>query len=256
MHDNLDLGILGVECHPDHRDSGVPEALLDAGLTDLKKLGRARALVETWRDGYWRDFYVDNGFEIGLHAAQRRLWMSRLDWPELDRLHAGALEASADYDLVEVPNPAPDELMPGLLELHRAMNDAPLEDLEVEDEVWDAARSRSWEQALINRRVEMLRLVAVRRRDGVLGGFTVLGIERERPTLGFQDDTGVIGEHRGHRLGLRLKIEMLRLLRDRYPEVEPVDTWNAESNSHMIAVNDALGCQIVGRGIDLQRSIG
>src|SRR5262249_23073645 len=140
-----------------------------------------------------------------------------------------SLAASADYDVIEVPIPAPAELLPGLLELHRAMNDAPLDDLEVEDEVWDEARARSSEQAQINRGIDVIQLVARRRSDGALGGFTVLNIEHERPTLGFQDDTGVVGEHRGHRLGLRLKIEMLRLVRDRYPLVDPIDTWNAES---------------------------
>ena len=30
--------------------------------------------------------------------------------------------------------------MPGMLDLHRAMNDAPIDDLEIEDEVWDDER--------------------------------------------------------------------------------------------------------------------
>lgn len=255
LYDNLDIGVLGLECHPDHRVGEVPQALLDAGLAELRKVARTSVLVDAWADGFWRCFYIRNGFTVGSHAAQRRLWMRKLDWATLDRLHAESLEASADYDVVEMPIPTPDRLVPGLLDLRRAMNDAPIDDLAIEDEVWTPERSRSWELAQLHRRIQVVRLLAVRRSDGALGGFTVLMIEDERPTLGFQDDTGVVGEHRGHRLGLRLKIEMLRMLRDRFPAVDAIDTWNAESNDHMLAVNDALGCVVVGRGIDLQRTV-
>jgi hypothetical protein len=34
-----------------------------------------------------------------------------------------------------------------------------------------------------------------------------------------------------------------------------VDTWNAESNDHMIAVNDALGYRIMGREMQFQKSV-
>lgn len=254
-HDNLDLGVLGVECHPDLRGHGLPEQLLTAGLDRLRAAGRTGVLLDAWTDSFWSDFFVRAGFEVGLRSAQRRLWMSRLDWPALDRLHAESLERSGGYDVVEVPIPAPDDLMAGLVGLHVAMNDAPNDDLEIEDEVWDVARSRAFEQCMLNRGFDVVRLVAVRRSDGELGGYTVLVLEDERPTLGFQEDTGVVGEHRGHRLGVRLKIEMLQALRDRHPQVEQVDTWNAESNGPMIAVNDALGCTVLARGVNLQRSV-
>ena len=97
-----------------------------------------------------------------------------------------SLEASPGYDVVEVPNPAPDDLMPGLLDLHRAMNDAPIDDLEIEDEVWDVDRLRAYEQAMTNRgHRRSSRLVAVRRVTACSEGITVMTIEDERPTLGF-----------------------------------------------------------------------
>jgi len=254
-HDNLDLGVLGVECHPDERGGPLPDQLLAEGLDGLRAAGRTGVLVDAWSDGFWSDFYVRAGFEVGLRSAHRRLWMSRLDWPTLDQLHAESLERSAGYDVVEVPIPAPDDLMAGLVGLHVAMNDAPNDDLDIEDEVWDVARARAFEQCMLNRGFDVVRLVAVRRSDGVLGGFTVMVLEDERPTLGFQEDTGVVGEHRGHRIGIRLKVEMLQLMRDRHPQVEQIDTWNAESNGPMIAVNDALGCQVLAHGVNYQRSV-
>src|SRR5262245_18230725 len=45
-YDNLDLGVLGVECHPDHRAGGTAQVLLDAGLDELRRVGRSGVLVE------------------------------------------------------------------------------------------------------------------------------------------------------------------------------------------------------------------
>ena len=61
--------------------------------------------------------------------------------------------------------------------------------------------------------------------------------------------------HRGHRLGLLLKLEMLRWLAEEEPQLREIDTWNAESNDHMIGVNELLGYRIMGRVLDFQRSI-
>ncbi len=48
-------------------------------------------------------------------------------------------------------------------------------------------------------------------------------------------------EHRGHRLGLLLKVENLRWVRREAPHLTRLDTWNANDNPHMIAINEALG---------------
>jgi hypothetical protein len=51
----------------------------------------------------------------------------------------------------------------------------------------------------------------------------------------------VTREHRGHRLGLLLKLAMMELLTTTEPQLERMETSNAASNTHMAAVNDALG---------------
>ena len=57
----------------------------------------------------------------------------------------------------------------------------------------------------------------------------------------------MVRAHRGHRLGLLLKAEMLRWLAEAEPQVTSIDTWNAESNDHMIAVNERLRYRALGR---------
>ncbi|MBA2443901.1 MAG: GNAT family N-acetyltransferase [Nocardioidaceae bacterium] len=253
--DNPHLATMSLETHPAGRGQGVGDALLREALSLVAQEGRTVVLGDAWADSHRAAFWQRHGFEVGSRDAQRRLVMTELDWPRLEDLHRSSLEASTAYDIIELPMPAPADMMDGLLELHRAMNDAPTDDLLLEDDMWSEDRARGYEQAMEHRGIRLVRLVARRRGDGELGGHTVVAIEDERPHLGFQEDTAVVAGHRGHKLGLRLKIEMLKLLADRERQVTLVDTWNAESNAHMIAVNDGLGCTVVGRGVEYQKDL-
>ena len=98
-------------------------------------------------------------------------------------------------------------------------------------------------------------MIARHRETGELAGHTVVVVEEDRPWIGHQHDTAVSPKHRGHRLGLLLKADMMLWLRADQPQVLTVDTWNAESNDHMIDVNKALGYQILGRGLQFQRDL-
>jgi len=251
--DNPHLASVSLETHPAHRGQGIGDALLRETLGLITEEGRTVVLGHAWAGSHRAAFWKRHGFTVGSRDAQRRLIMTELDWSSLETLHRSSLETSTAYDIIELPMTAPAAMMDGLLELHRAMNDSPIDDLQLEDDIWTEERFRGYERAMAHRGIRLLRLVARRRCDGEFGGHTVVAIEDERPRLGFQEDTAVVAGHRGHKLGLRLKIEMLKLLADRERQVTLVDTWNAESNTHMLAVNDALGCAIVGRAIEYQR---
>jgi hypothetical protein len=58
--------------------------------------------------------------------------------------------------------------------------------------------------------------------------------------------TVVSRKHRGHRLGLLLKIAMMELLATMEPQLERIVTWNGQSNEHMISVNEAIGYTVFG----------
>ena len=64
---------------------------------------------------------------------------------------------------------------------------------------------------------------------------------RLRPSVGRQGDTGVLEAHRGHGLGRWLKAENLRRALAHQPGIEVVETYNAESNPHMLAINVEMG---------------
>ena len=61
-----------------------------------------------------------------------------------------------------------------------------------------------------------------------------------------QDDTLVLSEHRGRRLGMLVKAANLQRLAVEQPAARRVGTWNAEENSHMLAINVALGFRPAG----------
>jgi hypothetical protein len=67
------------------------------------------------------------------------------------------------------------------------------------------------------------------------------------PGVAHQEDTTVVGAHRGHRLGVLLKLEMLRWIAQDRPEVRATETWNSVQNHHMLAVNEALGTTVLAR---------
>ena len=61
--------------------------------------------------------------------------------------------------------------------------------------------------------------------------------------------------HRGHRLGLALKVRNHTELQRSHSERRIVHTWNAEQNTAMNAVNAELGFRPVELAQELQRRI-
>ena len=102
----------------------------------------------------------------------------------------------------------------------------------------------------------MYRVLARHRETGELAGHTVVRrrrrASRARPT---STTPRSCGSHRGHRLGVLLKTDMNLWLREVQPQLAEIDTWNAESNDHMIGVNDAIGYRIMGRELEFQKSL-
>jgi GNAT superfamily N-acetyltransferase len=253
--DNTHLGYMDLQTHPDRRGEGIGDRLLETGLEPILADGRTMLLGDAWADSHREKFWLRHGLTVGSRAAQRRIVTADLDWPKLDELLKASREASAGYELIDVPTPTPPELMADVIRLQQVMNDAPIDDLVIEDEAFPEERIRGIEQAAALRGRRHHRLFARRLSDGELAGHTVVNVEEERPHLGFQEDTEVVPSHRGHQLGLRMKIEMLQRLREQEPQIVQIDTWNAESNGHMIAVNDLLGCVVVARAVEMQKQL-
>lgn len=254
-YDNLHLAWWDLAVHPDHRRRGLGTALLEVLLERTHELSRTSAGIDGWESPAASGFASKHGFSAKSQSINRRQHLAELDWTHVRELHGHAASVAGEYELVGRVGPTPDEDLPALSAMVESINDAPTDDLDIEDEVFPPERIRAYETAMIDRGLVLHRLVARHRGSGELAGHTIVAVDQEQPEAGEQHDTTVVGAHRGHRLGLLLKSGMNLWLREVQPQLETIDTWNAESNDHMIAVNDALNYRIMGRAIQYQRSL-
>lgn len=255
-YDNLHLAWSQVEVHPDHRRRGYGTEVLEAVAAHARSLGRTSLGTNGWDAEGPRAFADRHGLAVKSVAIQRRQFLDQVDWDGLADLREQALKAAEDYEVVRRTGSTPDEELETVAMMAAAINDAPTDDLDIEDEVFSADRVRAYEQAQAARGFQLHRVFARHRESGELAGHTVVTVEEERPHLGEQHDTSVVRAHRGHRLGVLLKAEMNLWLREAQPQLETIDTWNAESNNHMIAVNELLGYRVLGRELELQKMLG
>jgi GNAT superfamily N-acetyltransferase len=253
-YDNLHLAWLGAKVHPDHRRRGLGTEMLEAVLAEARQRGRTSFGTDAWDADGHAAFAARHGFEPKSRAVNRRQFLADVDFAELSRQYDEALGLAGDYELVRRAGATPDDELDAVADMTAAINDAPTDDLDIEDEAFPPERIRAYESAQESRGHRLYRVLARHRGTRALAGHSVVVVDGERPELAEQHDTSVLGAHRGHRLGLLLKGDMNLWLREAEPQLVTVDTWNAESNAHMIGVNELLGYRAMGREIEYQRS--
>jgi GNAT superfamily N-acetyltransferase len=245
--DNTDLAQVRGHVHPDHRRHGTGSALLAACEELARASGRTRLSSGAFTTSPGLAFLARHGYRtegLGRYAV-RRLDLHATPASTWQRLYDEAAARAGDYELVRMVGPTPEERIPDLVALHEAINDAPADDPDDEPDVWDADRVRDYDRAMAARRQTVHRVLARHRDTGAWAGMSMLCLDEFLPSIAFQEDTNVVRAHRGHRLGLLMKADMLRWITDERPEVAATDTWNATDNHHMIAVNERLGCTVV-----------
>ncbi|MGC5168029.1 GNAT family N-acetyltransferase [Luteimicrobium sp. DT211] len=264
---NTDAVELEVCVHPDHRRRGVGAALWDAAVAVVRDQGRH--VVQAYSDvvtepppgpgalvpptGSGRVPADDDATRFALargFALEQLERMSRLDLPVdpglLRRFAEAAGEHADDQYLTQTWfHDVPESALADIAALEsRMMTDAPSGGLELEADPWDAARLRTWLDRFTERGQSVLLTAAVHVPTGRIVGYTALIVPTEpddaRPVAD-QDTTIVDPEHRGHRLGMAVKVANLEALAARRPDVRRVVTWNAEENGPMLDINVALG---------------
>ncbi|HEX6336116.1 MAG TPA: GNAT family N-acetyltransferase [Jiangellaceae bacterium] len=253
--DNTHLAIVFPVTHPAVRSQQVLPQLIEAASERARGEGRKVVLVITLDRPDLESMATAMGFERAYTDIERRQDLRAADWAELDAHYAAAEERAAAYDLVRITPAVPDSMLAAVAALTSAINDAPTENLDVEDEVFTPERIRDFEAASVGRGRRLYRLLARHRESGELGGHTIVAIENEQPWHGYQYDTSVLAAHRGRRLGMLLKIGMMRWLREAEPQLRFIDTENAASNDHMIRVNELLRYQIMNSEAGWQKNL-
>lgn len=183
-------------------------------------------------------FALTHGYSLGQLDRMSVLEVTGRDAEFRERRDAASRDDG--YRIVLWRDHAPDELVDALAAAHQRMSvDAPAGAISFEEELWDAARVRADEaQSLAAGRVALA--AAAVTGDGEVAGYTQLTLPPGKTAV-YQDDTLVLGPHRGHGLGLRMKLANLVALAETAPDRRRVYTWNADENAHMLAINLALG---------------
>jgi GNAT superfamily N-acetyltransferase len=238
--DNLSACSITVHVHPDLRRRGHGRALLAAAIAEGEALGRSKLFFE-----------VPSPYPAGAGPAEpllrevgarpvlkevRRLLDLRNDIP------GAPPPAPEGYRLVQWVDRVPDEHLEDMAYLmYRMSTDAPFEDMDWEPEVWDGARYREREAASVARGRIRYGTLAVHEACGKTVAFTDIGVSRYCLETAYQWETLVEREHRGHGLGMLVKAHNHWLLAQQSPQTRWLNTWNAESNTHMVGINEALG---------------
>lgn len=251
--DNRHVGYVEVTVDPAVRRQGLGRRLLEGGCARAVAEGKTLLRAGSFDEPAGTALAARLGFCAAQRGVQRRQDLLCLDWAGLDGAFAGAEHDSADYELVRIAGAVPEPLLHDVVVMTAAINDAPIDDLEIEDEVFSPDRIRAFERAQRLTGQRIYRVAARHRATGDLVGHTMVSVESAQPGRAHQFDTSVLRAHRGHRLGVRLKIAMLRWLATEEPQLRHIDTWNAATNEHMIGVNELLGYRVMARAIDWQR---
>src|SRR4029078_7894012 len=128
------------------------------------------------------------GSETKSVAVCRRQHLRELEPGLADALYAEALPHAGGYELVRVPGRMPAELMTPFLAAVAAINDAPRDALEYEDEVFSPERTREVGAAGVAGAHRLYRVLARVRGADEFGGVTAVSVDGETSTHGHQLD--------------------------------------------------------------------
>lgn len=193
------------------------------------------------------------GYDVASRESMRELaladYLARR--PEL----TAELSAAAAYGIVTFDTVCPDEHVESFGRLlGMLLDEIPLGELDLRASEWPAERIRAAEERQLGIGRHVLTALAIAA-DGSVAGSSDVRVNDTDTTRGQVGITLVDPAHRGRRLGLALKIATHDLAVATYPSLLTVDTSNAEVNTHMNAVNDALGYRTIETLLELQKKL-
>ena len=241
--ENRSTGFLHPFVAPTARRRGIGTALVVHAAEQAELANRALLMSDARVGAPGAAFAVAIGAKTGMQDARRILDVGPALHSKLAGLRAAAEPHAAGYSLRTWTGLTPTDLVSQACELYTALGDAPHEEA-FEPARWDPARLGAAEQRVIAQGTRWYSVVAMHDASGEMAALTQVNVDPDVPGWAFQEITAVTRQHRGHRLGMLVKVAMLERLTELEPQVRQIMTFNAVQNDHMIAVNDELGHRV------------
>ncbi|MBN9128793.1 MAG: GNAT family N-acetyltransferase [Paenarthrobacter ureafaciens] len=277
LADNIDLAEFTLDVLPEYQRRGVGRHLLEAAEQLARAEGRTMVLVDTNHPatslteipedqlipGTGPGFVPVSSREVDFaqragytlqHIEQFSSCVLPLDSKLVADLQAEAEEANAGrYALHHWTDRCPERLLEGVAELENAAGEVVHGD-DDDDEpagadtgmVFDAAVLRETEDAAMAQGRRTVVTAVEHVATGKLVGLTTISVLAHRQDVVFQDDTLVLQEHRGNKLGLLIKVANMERLSEQFPDARVIYTWNAPENRYLLTVNKQLGFTTAG----------
>lgn len=245
LQDNRHLADLEISVRPGHRRRGIGRALHDAATRRRVAAGRTSAGGEVYAvpgaDSPGLAFATALGYR-SLHVEDHLVLTLPAAPPAVD---------VAGYEVLTWRDRCPDELVDAYCAMRTRMNhDVPVGELDQEPVDMTVERLRVGEERTARSYASVV-AAARRLEDGVLAGYSLTYLAHGTDHA-IQDDTLVMPEHRGRRLGAALKAATLAIVQAEHPEREAIHTWTAPDNHAMYRTNTAFGYRPVERMHDVQ----
>lgn len=268
--DNLDLAEFTLDILPEFRHQGVGRQLLEAAEHFARDEGRHTILIDTnhpgasLTDGDAEQLVPGSGLGF-VPLGSREVEFARLTGYTLQHIEqfssralpldsklVAELEAEANeanggrYRLHHWTDRCPDQWLEAVAALENRAGEDGVPGVEAEDMVFDGGILREAEEVAIAQGRRTVVTAVEHIASATLVGLTTISVLALRPDVVFQDDTVVLQEHRGNKLGLLIKVANMERLTEQFPDSRVLYTWNAPENRYLLKVNQQLGFTTAG----------
>jgi RimJ/RimL family protein N-acetyltransferase len=241
---NRQTGFLDARVAPAHRRRGIGTDLVRHAARAARDEGRIKLYGFIAMGSAGEGFAEVMGGRPGLVDVRRVLDIDAIPAGHLAGLRARAEQAAAGYSLLSWQGPTPEEHVDQVAAVRNALADAPHQPGK-EVRVVDADWVREAEARTAHQGLRRYSVAARCDRTGELAGLTQVAVDPNSPDWAAQLVTAVTRPHRGHRLGILIKVAMLDLLAGAEPALRRISTGNAQDNAHMVAINEEIGFRIL-----------
>jgi GNAT superfamily N-acetyltransferase len=257
LKENLHTAMAFAYVRPDRTREGIGRRLVEelevVALGDGRTTVQSEAYLPPGGSGTAEQFARAMGYDVASRESIKELTLT--DFVERRDALAASAPVPDGYRVITFDTVCPDEHVASFGRLlGMLMSEVPLGELDLEASEWTPERIRAAEQRQVDtgRHVQTAMAIAP---DGSVAGVSDVRVDDSDPVHGQVGITIVDPAHRGRRLGLALKLATHDLVVATYPDLASVDTSNAEVNTWMNDVNEALGYRTIETLLELQKRL-